>query len=570
MALLPDLFSVYREADASANVLSSTRLPVDFHEESALHIVSSYHEYVKADEVDYTSIATKNDEGAYTSPYQLYHDIKAVSSALISVEAPGTTTYSDIDFFYKFSTELLLRELVRVNLRFQEESKLDRPLELEAQLLNDYNKISQTYQLDNGEVITYIYKAADINPLPTQNIYANHAHIPAPTRLMQPLFSSLLGRSNLDIKPTIVTGDFSVAKVVPFNKNIARNDSTLDSVSPSITKFPMPGDSSSLEILQDFFHPIWFTIPVPTWISYKLLRQQSTAEVDAGDDSQLRADGPDFSEAKNAPTEKVGSSAMKQLPRKSDCVFTSFAPQTDLRRSIISSLTKSRIWFDHVGANDVANIKSLFLASKKHGSALDSYQEGSVDSNTGGDHSAEIIPESISSDYANDLIANTENNVKTERTSSRKINIANLATWDPENNKVLNSLVEDQDILQKSARSLQGVISNTLLRLNKERQYRFRTTDAKALTEPSDKEKRLYFKAQRLMALLLEVYNVSPNDLDARPDPVIPVLTTEYAGVLPGIPANKLGSAIVAAAPTNKSLRLPSIRGPYKKRNRNL
>lgn len=562
MALLPDLLSVYREADASANVLSSTRLPVDFHEESALHIVSSYHEYITANEADFTSIASKYDEGVYTSPYQLYHDIKAVSSALISAQTPGTKTYADIDFFYKFSTELLLRELVRINLKFQEESKLDRPLELEAQLLNDYNKISQTYQLDNGEAITFIYKPSESNPLPTQNIYANHAHIPPPTRLVQPLFSSLLGRSNLDIKPTPVAEDFSVAKVVPFNKNIARNDSTLDNVSPSVTKFPGPNDSSSLEILQDFFHPIWFTIPVPTWIRYKLPRHQDAAEVGTGQDTQLRADRSDASEVKSASAEKIGPSTAKKLPRKSDSVFTSFAPKTDLRRSIISSLTKARIWFDHVGVNDVAKIKDLFLV-KKNGTYPNAESNGAEIS--GAEAPSDLVSDVTPSDSA----VKTENNVKAERTGSRKINIANLATWDPEDEKVFASIVEDQDALQKSAKSLQGVISNTLLRLNKERQYRFRAADPKALQEPSDKEKRLYHKARRLVTMLMEVYKVSPSDLDARPDPVIPVLTTEYAGVLPGIPANKLGSAIVAATPTNKSLRLPSIRGPYKKRNRN-
>lgn len=538
IAILPHLFAVYREADGNAKVLSSDRLPTNFHEESALLIVSSYHNHLASGDTEFTTINDRYDSGGYDTAYQLYHDIKVVCSALISSNKPGSAEYTEIDFFYKFSTELLLRELARVNVKFQEEPKQDKVLELESLLVNDYNKISHTYQLNNGEVITHIFKAPE-SSLPTpmaQNIYANHAHMPPPPRLMQPLFSSLLGRSHLDINPTIVPENFNVARVVPFNKNIARNDATIDTLSPAITKFPGPGDNSSCEILQDFFHPIWYTIPVPTWLSYKDLNKQKKKESDEDSGDPLTLSNEEY---------------------------LSFAPTRDLRKSIISSTTKLRIWLDHIGAKHVKNIKDAFL--KKQGDADPDHMDVDSEQETKSDLAAELEQANQEKSDA----SKTEVTGKLERTNSRKINIANIALWDPESHKVLDSLQQDRDEIFRSAKSLQAVISRTLLRLNKERQERFKESDTKGPVPPLATEHRLYSKAQKLLVLLVDLYNVAPGQMPARVSTTMPVLTTEYAGVLPGVPANKLGSAIVAATPTNKSVRLPSIRGPYKKRNKN-
>ena len=59
----------------------------------------------------------KNEYGNFENGvYRLYHDVKLVCIILIHFYPQGTRNYQMVDKFYKFATELLLRECYRIGI----------------------------------------------------------------------------------------------------------------------------------------------------------------------------------------------------------------------------------------------------------------------------------------------------------------------------------------------------------------------------------------------------------------------------------------------------------------------
>ncbi|KAK6454705.1 uncharacterized protein RJT20DRAFT_130906 [Scheffersomyces xylosifermentans] len=572
-AVLADLFVVYQKADTETGILTSSVIPKKFHEPNGDEILSSYRDFVKSQRrVENTDITTKFNNNEYTqSPYKLYHDIKVAASKLIQDHEIGTKAYQDIDFFYKFSTELLLRELGRIHILLDSEKTNDdiEPTELESQLKEDFNKVVTTYNLSNGEVVTYLSKTSEPEPS-TASPYATvyNQTQPQPVKqTTQPLFSSLIPKSDVDTTPTVVDEPFSVSKVVPLIKNQSRAISTIDTLSPANTKIPSPLDQQSSEILHDFFHPIWYTLPVPTWLIYKsnnlkpanLLPQQLQIDAPTEAQSALATESTNKSKLtilQQRGTDSESLSAVPTLVRAPGDSFRSFAPRVDSRDAIISDEFKGKVWLNHIGFEQIQYLRAAYLKS------IEPVIEASVSPTV-------AITEEDKKDEVKTSTEETKEITKNGEPLEKDINIAHLVNWDPEKIEHFKAIKQERAEIT-SPRSLQRLISTNILKLNKLRQERYLRSDIRNTLPASVDEVRTYNKIVKLISLAIQLYKINPGDFSIEFSKKLPVLTSEYNGVMPGVPPSRLGAGGVqqSSNSTNKSGRLPSIRGPYKKKNR--
>ena len=104
---------------------------------------------------------------------------------------------------------------------------------------------------------------------------------------------------------------------------------------------------------------------------------------------------------------------------------------------------------------------------------------------------------------------------------------------------------------------LQKLITNQILKLNRLRQERYLKSNANSTIPVTNVERKLYNKITKLITLAINLYKVEPGNLPLEFSKKVPVLMSEYPGTLPGMPASR-----------QKPVRLPTIRGPYKKKNR--
>lgn len=515
---------MYKTADKDLEILNRSSIPKDFFEANASEILVSYSRYLKENEsASKTDISSKFNNSEYSAPYQLFHDIKIACSDAIQNHKVGSKAYKEIDFFYKFTTELLLRETGRMHLVLEQESNKEQS-SLESQLKEDFNTISYDYNLSNGEVISHISQYSEANPYAHSypNLYPNQA--PPQTQISkQPLFTSLVNKSSLDTRQTFIADPYQLSKVVPLNKDI-RTNSTLEGLLPSVSKIPAP-TSQPTQILKDYFHPNWYTIYVPSWLDYR---------------SKIYKPPVTSSLLKNLNLDIFMSS-------RSSAFVDTFAPNIDSRKAIVSEQLKSNIWLNHLGFKEIENIKQKYF-NKTPVLPEDNTKEVFV-TNT------EVKQEAPKSEVKEIIVD--------ESSAPREINIDRLVQWDPEKIAILESMKDDKEKLTKSPKDLQRLISFNLLKLNKLRQERYLSSNPQSILSPGKNETRLYNKIVKLIILSMEMNEVSTDKLSIEFSKKIPVLMSEYNGTLPGLAPNK-------SVPGTKSTRLPSIRGPYKKKNRQL
>ncbi|RLV93658.1 Chromatin structure-remodeling complex protein RSC58 [Spathaspora sp. JA1] len=542
--VLPDLFIVYENADKNLNVLGSEVLPVNFHEENPYEIVYTLKKRLD-DKSETTSVQKKFANNEYSTPYQVYHDLKAASSALIQKHQPGSEEYRELDFFYKFTTEVLLREVG--NLITSNSGGIKT--ELENQLDEDFDKIITTYSLTNGEIITYISKTEEPEPTGYANLYSQHN--PVVKQRIQPLFSSIIEKSELDPQQTIVPDPFSVTKVVPSIKDVGKSDSVLDNLTPVSTKIPTPLESQTSMILYDFFHPTWYTITVPTWINYRaqvikpanMLPQQA---------SQLQNQKLKVLQQRDDKNSTILSEhpSLVWAPGNN---FRSFAPSQDSKDSIINSELKGRVWLNHLGIAEIEKIRMQYLEDK------DENDEDEVE-----DEEPREESEQQEEETKVELTNNENEPMDVDSTSTDSevpINVANLIQWNPAKIKEFKLLKDSKSDIINPVK-LQKLISVSLLKLNKLRQDRYLRSDIRNPLAPEPAEYKLYARIQKYITLAIQLYKISPSSFSYEFSKRIPVLVSEYSGTLPGVAPNRISAGNAAIA---KPSRLPSIRGPYKK-----
>lgn len=511
---------MFKNADPQ-DLLSKNLVPTKFHEKNPDLILQNYESYIhdtpKATKV---SIHNKLLKKEYSTPYQLYHDIKLVAGHEISRLVVGSPEYQEIDFFFKFSTELLLREAGTLGLKLKSDSPDDETL---AILSEDFQKISSSYSVTNGEVITQVHKYEETITPAYHNLYGSQQTPPATKTVVQPLFTGLVGRSSLDTRNTVVPDPYQLAKVVGTPNVIPGDSGTIKALGGYSSKIPPPTQPPT-QILDSFFHPNWYTIEAPKWLIYK----QKTLKPPV--DSTL--------------VKNVTSNDLRVFEKQSQCV--SFGPLTDLRGSVLSEELKTSVWLNHIGLKKISEIKRDYLATK---------ETGLLDEDIVEPEPVETPP--IISE--NESVA-PKKEVEEATEEDGDIKLENILRFSPETANMIKLLKEEKDELVKTPRDLQKVISLSLLQLNKLRQERYLRAGASG---PTPAETALHKKILKLLSLLMSSEATKQSQFALRISKKLPVLLNDYHGVLPAPLTNKI-------SPVGKTGRLPGIRGPYKKKNRYL
>lgn len=521
---------VLEKAD-TLEITQHESIPEKFFQKEPEFVLESLQNHLKENpEEKKVSIKHKIDLNQYTSPYQIYHDIIIAASQEITKHEIGSGEYKSIDYFFKFISELLIRETGRLGLRLvddksEEEDIKDDPEDVLNVLREDFDKISSSYNVANGETVVYMNKVEE-PPLPAyHSLYSSQAP-PEPKIKTQPLFSSLIGKSALDNRNTIVPDPYLLAKVVGSTKSIPSNSETLQSYGNPLTKPPGPGNLGG-KVLDSFFHPNWYTVEAPKWLVYKQRALKPPVEstlVKETFDNELRT------------YEKVSST------------IRSFGPSTDLRNSVLSAELRNSVWFNHFGVKLIDDI------TKKYSGAAPVNAENHIEQ-------ASKDEESINEKPVDDLPeANGRDDIEIEEPEVDLdiINIDNLVYYRPEDVAALEELKRDQKDIAGSPAKIQKLISLSILRLNKLRQERFRQAGNKK-NSPTVAEIVLYKKVTKLLTLLLKSNAGQDQAFSHNLSKQLPVLLNEVPGVLPGHMPSSTSSL-------NKTGRLASIRGPYKKK----
>ncbi|KAF7584263.1 hypothetical protein FOB63_000335 [Clavispora lusitaniae] len=508
--LIDDLVPVLSHADKQG-LLQKEVIPKNFFEKNPNQIIQAHQEYIESQPTHEKTSVTQKLKKGYHNVYEFYHDIKLVAGNEIAQHEVGSDEYVQTDFFYKFATEILLREVGTIGLRLQAHEIEEDTLGI---LRDDFDKISNSYTVSNGEIITYLHKYEEPVAPAFHGVYGSQQPVQTKT-ITQPLFTSLIGKSSIDPRNSVVPDPYQLAKVVGSSKALAGNSSTFRFFSKATSRIP-PLSQAPAQVLDSFFHPNWYTIEAPKWLIYK----ERTLKPPV--DSTL--------------VKNVESDDLRAYEKK--CVTMSFAPTSDSRNSVLSEELKTSVWLNHIGLKKVEEIRRSYY--DKQSSPIPVANEVATSEKV-----AEVNDktELISIDNLSDADSNV-------------IKLENLASFNPEAYLSLQELKKEKSDLVKSPREVQKAISIHLLQLNKLRQQRFLQSGS---IEPSSAELVVYKKIVKLMTLLAET--AQGQQVSLALSKKLPVLLNEYHGVLPGpLPQKNISST--------KAGRLSGIRGPYKKRGR--
>lgn len=263
--LINNLFRIFRVAGAKCHILDE-KFPAKFHESDPLKIYESYTKFLKQksnpdgslkneDKMALTTISEKHENNEYDPSngglYKLYHDMKLVCIMLIHYYPQGSRKYQMIDKFYKFATELILREAYQLGAQLVYESPLEQeenePVkkernELEKAISADFIKIATNYTVPVSE--TYHISTKDME-----------------------LFSSLIERSEIDYRPhELPNSNFEINKVLP-QTNVSEQAPRLGFLAANTSGIPDP-TLPPTEMMTNFLHPNWYALPTTVWLKY--------------------------------------------------------------------------------------------------------------------------------------------------------------------------------------------------------------------------------------------------------------------------------------------------------------
>lgn len=516
------MFSVYQQADAETSVLE-VEIPSQLHELEASKIVETLGKYLEENtSFKTTTITKKHKSHSYKNIYDLYHDITVACSSKIVKFKMGSSDYNNVDFFYKFATEILLREagLYGMTLGSMEDSS--GVSELEELINNDFEKIGYNYTSSNGEVFSYMAEVANPKASGLASSYGYGNTNPQPATITQPVFTSSIGKSGLDPRFTLVPEPYNLTKSIPLPRNAGASSSTFESLNTTTIKIPLPTNKPTT-MMDKFLFVNWYIIQAPSWLSYKGKQIRPTIQ------SSLI---------------KSNSNRPFRLIDGDDEFVRSFAPAIDSKGKGVSDELKSNIWLNQIGELKIKEIRKEYL--KK----LGKYTEPQVKEET---KAKEVEKEEEETKFKTGPPEDLE-----PYTSGTEVEMDKVLKWDPIEADQLLMLKENKEDL-KSPKKLQKLISSEILKLNKLRQDRFVRSNVANLLPATLEERKIYHRVLKLITIAVEIYNIHPGKLPIEFSSKIPVLMTDYSGTLPALPSAK-------NKPT--SSRLATVRGPYKKKTR--
>lgn len=486
-----------------------------------------------------TSLKIKFTEKKYTSIYDVYHDIKLACITKILEYENKPNLYSKTDNFYKISTELLLREAVKLGVVLkniptppqsdtEEADKADKK-EDEAQIRRSQRNIERR---ENGDL-----------KVETSNRSQTSSHNTS-TDLVEDLIPNL--EKDFDVITSCFyshTGQaisIFAGENIPFFSSLNNVKSDLDDREPIIDanlgatilnvipNIPVPCDEKLIkftsetkvpnikQILENYMHPNWLRLISSQWLKH-------------GDD--------------------ISS------------LHSSFAPTYDETQSIISNDWKGLTWCQQIGFKKLVDAKENYeklLNNQKDNN--DSVKNETIinveDSKDIVKKYEEIKSEETDNDKKKDDEINSASDSKKlddfekilddnyllneDKSLKDKIDLQNILEWDA--NKLI---AEDEAEIVKSGK-VQSSVSDMISELSELRQNRIQrqkklirinknviNNSANMIAKPSNKEIKLYHKIRRLLTGLIENKDIKPSELNIDIDTRLPVLQHSYQGVLP-------------------------------------
>lgn len=260
--VLNDIQVILKEASIKCEVLDE-KFPAKFFENNPEKIFESYFKFIKnrsnsegvirnEDKLALTSIAERFANGEYIAAdngfYKLYHDVKLVCTMLIHFNAQGTRMYQLVDKFYKFATELILRECYKIGITVVDTIGNDNlnmdstPTELDKIIGKDFIKISTSYKVPISQ--TYHIKTKELD-----------------------LFSSIITRSHLETRPQeLPNSNFEINNVIA-QTNLEQDSPKLGFLAANTSNIPDP-TLPPTEMMSRFLHPNWYALPTTMWLKY--------------------------------------------------------------------------------------------------------------------------------------------------------------------------------------------------------------------------------------------------------------------------------------------------------------
>ncbi|QID86634.1 Chromatin structure-remodeling complex protein rsc58 [Saccharomyces pastorianus] len=386
--LLVNVQSILIAASVKCRVVDES-FPAKFFEKNPDKIYESYCKFIRnrsnsegsirnEDKLALTTINKRFEDGEYEPVqggfYKLYHDIKLVCTMLIHFYPQGTRNYQLVDKFYKFSSELLLRECFRIGIALTQTNKSksrsgkilggneaddyddDDATELDKTISNDFIKISMNYSLPISQ--TFHIKTKDLD-----------------------LFSSIISKSNLDKRPhELPNTNFKINNVIP-QTDIENEAPRLGFVGANTSNIPDP-TLPPTEMMTRFLHPNWYALPTTVWLKY-------------------------------------GN-------------YNSWAPSFNENGTVVDSTTRGLIWLERIGYMD------LYETSEKKTTQEEKLDANEDDKNIEQKHDHEVVDGKIdgteSVDDNDDNVSTTSKNTEgTEDNEQTIIKLQNLYNWTPSN-----------------------------------------------------------------------------------------------------------------------------------------
>ncbi|CUS22865.1 LAQU0S07e01882g1_1 [Lachancea quebecensis] len=494
-----NLQSVLQAASSKCKVIAE-KFPSKFFEKDPAKIFESYKKFLKPkldgegniknkDHFPVTTIAEKFSKNEYIKKpdafYRLYHDIKLVCTLLIHFYPQGTRTYQMVDKFYKFATELLLRECYRYGVSMVDESEEqynDEKTLFNKQVSRDFIKISVGYSVPYAE--SYYISSGGLD-----------------------LFSSTISKSQLDHRTTEPPNSSFVSnKIVPQTGNeIAPK---LGFVAANVSNIPDPTLPPS-EMMTKFLHPNWYALPTTVWLEYGDFKSWAPSFNESGTVLDAARRGTIW-------LEKTGYSSLWKLKNKHKDALT--------RESSDEEVNKENKSGNVEGASaEIETFKPSDVSEQIEASEELSPQED-AESGT----SPNNVPNGTGSiekseNQLNDNETRQDSSASALVTSdSLNIKLENLYEWSPGND------ITDEEIQAISEGNTHKLITQTLLVLGEMKRKRVKS---KKVSKPTAKEAELYYRAQRLLREVMLAKKIESVPQIAAKS--FPVLQANYMGSVP-------------------------------------
>lgn len=498
----------------------------------------------KKQSVPKTSISAKYLSGTYLektcSIYSFYSDFKLAYLTTIAKYPIGCKQYVALSDLFKFTIDLILREGVRLSL-VNPEDLVNGP--------NGANKVNGTKPPTNGHVgrgrpkkinkvvqqslqeIQEEYESELLDGF--QKIYSDVVEQYGEAFMIYtqngPLFTSLDGKSSLDPRDTApnASGTISTMKILPQMGPLTSYQ--LAFISPIISAVPHPAIPPT-SMLKGFVQVNEMALPAPKWLQYGRSNLSFTPSFDGSntmvDEESLNSVWYEKYTQKRMVTEKALLELLQQREKELD--EEDRKDEEEANKSKTEGVDGKIKNDEDVEMDDADKSESNGNSEKEEETAkpkspTETVKEGSSDENK---------VDGETEDNSDKPKPDEEKEQEEPGTAGEEIDFGQAFLWEP------SHFIDDDEIEAAENGTELDLISELILQLQDMQRERLAKTDGTDAIIPMI-ERRLAYKIQNILTRVINDEQITPQDLEIKPDQMLPVLSSAYMGTLPSPDENK-------------------------------